>query len=63
MKSTLVKDQVAPCGITCGTCDLATRDASLKESVIKDIENAMETGAPSVKSRENRLLGRLSGDN
>lgn len=43
--------------------DLATRDASLRESVIKDIENAMENGAPSVKSRGKRLLGRLSGDN
>jgi len=43
--------------------ELATRDASLRESVIKDIENAMENGAPSVKSRGKRLLGRLSGDN
>ena len=43
--------------------ELATRDASLRESVIEDIEKAMENGAPSVKSRGKRLLGRLSGDN
>ena len=43
--------------------ELATRDASLRESVIKDIENAMENGAPSVKSRGKRLLVCLSGDN
>jgi len=43
--------------------ELATRNASLRESVIKDIELAMENGAPSVKSRGKRLLGRLLGDN
>ena len=43
--------------------ELATRDASLRESVSEDIEKAMENGAPSVKSRGKRLLGRLSGDN
>ncbi len=43
--------------------ELATRNHSLRESVIRDIENAMKNGAPSVKSRGKRLLGRLLGDN
>ncbi len=43
--------------------ELATRNSSLRESVIGDIENAMKNGAPSVKSRGKRLLGRLKGDN
>lgn len=28
MTSTLVKDQMAPCGITCGTCDLGNGTAA-----------------------------------
>ena len=43
--------------------ELATRNGFLMESVIMDIEKAMKNGAPSVKSRGKRLLGRLSGDN
>ena len=43
--------------------ELATRNSSLRELVIGDIENAMKKGAPSVKSRGKRLLGRLTGDN
>ncbi len=43
--------------------ELATRNSSLRESVIGDIENAMKKGTPSVKSRGKRLLGRLTGDN
>jgi len=43
--------------------ELATRNGSLRDSVIKDIEKAMENGAPSVKSRGKRLRGRLLGDN
>jgi len=56
MKSTLVKDQVAPCGITCGTCDLgngtaaetARRTIELINSVgIKDWSPAIP-GGPSL---------------
>ena len=43
--------------------EFATRNGSLRESVIADIKKTMENGAPSVKSRGKRLLGRLSGDN
>ncbi len=43
--------------------ELATRNGFLMELVIMDIEKAMKNGAPSVKSRGKRLLGRLSGDN
>ncbi len=36
MKSTLVKDQVAPCGITCGTCDLG--NGTVAETAKRTIE-------------------------
>ena len=43
--------------------ELAIRNPKLRDSVLENIEQAMKTGSPAVRSRGKRLLERISGDN